>query len=142
MGGNVWEWVVDWYGEDYYAQSPDRDPQGPDAGISRVLRGGSMSSDPYRLRTTDRSGLPPSVSYVIIGFRCAARELPHYGGAVRKLGTDQAQGRGGQRAVNPHKCKQPLSLCKLRGCLLFIIVVAPRGIEPRTQRFSVSCSTY
>ncbi|MDE2704416.1 MAG: SUMF1/EgtB/PvdO family nonheme iron enzyme [Gemmatimonadota bacterium] len=76
MGGNVWEWVVDWYGEDYYAQSPERDPQGPDAGISRVLRGGSMSSDPYRLRTTDRGGLPPSVTYIIIGFRCAARELP------------------------------------------------------------------
>ena len=76
MGGNVWEWVVDWYGEDYYAQSPERDPQGPDAGISRVLRGGSMSSDPYRLRATDRGGLPPSVTYIIVGFRCAARELP------------------------------------------------------------------
>lgn len=76
MGGNVWEWVVDWYGADYYAQSPARDPQGPDTGISRVLRGGSMSSDPYRLRTTDRSGLPPSVSYIIVGFRCAAHELP------------------------------------------------------------------
>ena len=75
MAGNVWEWVMDWYGEDYYAQSTERDPQGPDAGLSRVLRGGSMSSDPYRLRTTDRSGLPPSVSYVIVGFRCAAREL-------------------------------------------------------------------
>ena len=76
MGGNVWEWVVDWYGEDYYAQSSDRDPQGPATGISRVLRGGSLSSDPYRLRTTDRSGLPPSASYIIVGFRCAARELP------------------------------------------------------------------
>lgn len=45
--------------------------------------------------------------------------------------------------MNPDrdKCKQPLSLGELRGCLLFIIVVAPRGIEPRTQRFSVSCST-
>ncbi len=75
MGGNVWEWVMDWYGEDYYAQSTERDPQGPDAGISRVLRGGSMSSDPYRLRATDRSGLPPSASYVIVGFRCAARGL-------------------------------------------------------------------
>ena len=76
MAGNVWEWVMDWYGEDYYAQSTERDPQGPDAGISRVLRGGSMSSDPYRLRTTDRGGLPPSVTYIIVGFRCAARELP------------------------------------------------------------------
>ena len=76
MGGNVWEWVMDWYGEEYYAQSPERDPQGPDAGISRVLRGGSMSSDPYRLRTTDRGGLPPSATYIIVGFRCAVRELP------------------------------------------------------------------
>ena len=76
MAGNVWEWVMDWYGEDYYSQSTGRDPQGPDAGISRVLRGGSMSSDPYRLRVTDRSGLPPSASYVIVGFRCAVRELP------------------------------------------------------------------
>ncbi|MYK42258.1 MAG: formylglycine-generating enzyme family protein [Gemmatimonadetes bacterium] len=76
MAGNVWEWVMDWYGEDYYAHSTERDPQGPDAGISRVLRGGSMSSDPYRLRTTDRGGLPPSVTYIIVGFRCAARELP------------------------------------------------------------------
>ena len=76
MAGNVWEWVMDWYGADYYAQSPGRDPQGPDAGISRVLRGGSLSSDPYRLRTTDRGGLPPSVTYIIVGFRCAARELP------------------------------------------------------------------
>ena len=69
------EWVVDWYGEDYYAQSPERDPQGPDAGISRVLRGGSMSSDPYRLRGTDRSGLPPTATYLIVGFRCAASAL-------------------------------------------------------------------
>jgi len=74
MGGNVWEWVVDWYGEDYYSLSPERDPQGPHRGITRVLRGGSMSSDPYRLRTTDRSGLPPSSTYVIVGFRCAATE--------------------------------------------------------------------
>ena len=75
MGGNVWEWVVDWYGEDYYARSPPRDPSGPQAGISRVLRGGSMSSDPYRLRATDRSGLPPTATYLIVGFRCAATAL-------------------------------------------------------------------
>jgi formylglycine-generating enzyme required for sulfatase activity len=72
MAGNVWEMVGDWYGEDYYAEGSGNNPQGPAAGINRVLRGGSMSSDPYRLRTTDRSGLPPVATYVIIGFRCAA----------------------------------------------------------------------
>ena len=67
---------MDWYGEDYYAQSTERDPQGPATGISRVLRGGSMSSDPYRLRTTGpQRATTPSASYIIVGFRCAVREL-------------------------------------------------------------------
>ena len=50
--------------------------KGRTPGSARVLRGGSMSSDPYRLRTTDRSGLPPSATYLIVGFRCATSDLP------------------------------------------------------------------
>ncbi len=44
MAGNAMEWVADWYSDDYYASSPDRNPQGPSSGGPyRVLRGGSWS---------------------------------------------------------------------------------------------------
>ena len=74
MAGNVWEWVVDWFDESYYASSPERNPRGPSSGQGRVLRGGSWINLPLSLRTTHRGGRDPMNRTNFIGFRCARDE--------------------------------------------------------------------
>ncbi len=71
MAGNAWEWVADWFDKDYYKRSPERNPQGPDSGTSRVLRGGSWVNFPFDLRTAGRYNGTPDGRMLNIGFRCA-----------------------------------------------------------------------
>lgn len=71
LAGNLWEWVQDYYAEDYYAESPRINPAGPERGRARVIRGGSWYSKLECLRTSKRAKLPPGDSYTIVGFRLA-----------------------------------------------------------------------
>jgi len=72
MSGNVWEWVNDWYGDNYYSTSPSVNPQGPSSGSYRVLRGGSWdyNSDNCRASYRGYDDLPDFSNYGF-GFRVA-----------------------------------------------------------------------
>jgi formylglycine-generating enzyme required for sulfatase activity len=71
MHGNVWEWVEDWYGSGYYAQSPPMDPIGPISGSLRVLRGGSWGFISGFCRASFRLFDGPGGAGLNLGFRAA-----------------------------------------------------------------------
>ena len=70
MGGNVQEWVADWYGD--YPSIQQVNPTGPPYGEYRVVRGGSWYLGPEATRCAYRVGDLPSGMTGDNGFRCAS----------------------------------------------------------------------
>lgn len=75
MHGNICEWCSDWFDLDYYAISPEVDPQGPAEAKkyfpSHVLRGGTWDLLAKACRSANRGfvGDGSSVSWDEVGFR-------------------------------------------------------------------------
>lgn len=68
--GNASEWVNDWYSDTYYSISPTKNPQGPDTGIERVLRGAMWFGIEKHLRCARRSYAHPGDWPYHYSFRC------------------------------------------------------------------------
>jgi formylglycine-generating enzyme required for sulfatase activity len=75
MGGNVKEWVFDWYKVDYYNVADNTNPQGPTQrrgeGSGRSVRGASFANPPEQARTANRRHQDAAYGYPTVGFRCA-----------------------------------------------------------------------
>ncbi len=68
MSGNVWEWVNDWF-ENQYDPGPVENPAGPAEKIRRVARGGGFEG--VSIRSSSRVGVDPPATYRALGIRCA-----------------------------------------------------------------------
>lgn len=71
MGGNVLEWVRDYYSEDYYRYTPEIDPEGPGHGENRVTKGGEWTFGALNLRCSFRGWARPDMAVYNTGFRVA-----------------------------------------------------------------------
>ena len=67
MSGNVWEWCSDWAGK--YSSGAQTNPQGPNKGSFRVMRGGSWHGIAGYCRVSYRNKLPPVCRSFNAGFR-------------------------------------------------------------------------
>ncbi len=70
MSGNVWEWIWDWYGWDYYTTAdPITNPEGPETGEERCSRGGAWFFEDHFARVAGRYHFEPGIRLHVLGFR-------------------------------------------------------------------------
>jgi formylglycine-generating enzyme required for sulfatase activity len=73
MHGNVYQWCSDWFKDDYYKESPRKDPRGPGLSVLRAMRGGCCHAIGGCCRAAYRSEGRPDSRYGVVGLRVACR---------------------------------------------------------------------
>ena len=73
MHGNVHEWTADWNAE--YTSAPQTDPEGPQSGTHRIMRGGAWNSPVAHLTSFRRFPNLPSFKSGAVGFRLAFKKI-------------------------------------------------------------------
>ena len=87
VSGNVWDWCLDAYNQNFYDTSPRENPIAGESltGIinsfmhiktRRVLRGGAQSSKHNYIRVAHRGSGDPSGTSDNVGFRCVKEQTP------------------------------------------------------------------
>ncbi|MBN1211000.1 MAG: formylglycine-generating enzyme family protein [candidate division Zixibacteria bacterium] len=69
MSGNVYEWCWDWYNENYYRDSPSKNPRGPESGELRCCRDVGYGCLPEKDRSANRGKGKPGDRFDNVGFR-------------------------------------------------------------------------
>ncbi len=69
LGGNAWEWVLDWHASPY--ANPCNDCARLTPASNRVFRGGSFGTDATFLRAADRGDDTPTSRSGSVGVRCS-----------------------------------------------------------------------
>ena len=76
MSGNLWEWTQDWYSDTYFQNSPTNNPQGPNSGDYKVIKGSDWGMrTSLELVANLRFNYAPLGQGYLIGFRCV-KDVP------------------------------------------------------------------